>query len=97
MLPVREGLYKYHRLGMDGFTSEPDKSRKAILETLQSLQKVNRIKPNSILIISFFDAKSDELTDIFSKGSIGVRRQAYDILKDLDPTKTEKYSKMIAN
>ena len=64
---------------------------------LEDLQKVARVKPNSILVVAFFDAKSDELINIFNEGNITVRRQAYDVLKDLDPSKTEKYSQIIKN
>ena len=97
MLPIREGFYRYHRLAMDNFQKDPDGGRKIVLEALKDLQKVSRIKPNSILVVAFFDAKSDELINIFKEGNITVRRQAYDVLKDLDPSKTEKFSQIIKN
>ncbi|MCZ6521964.1 MAG: DUF4835 family protein, partial [Bacteroidetes bacterium] len=94
---IREGFYRYHRLAMDNFQKDADGGRKIVLKVLEDLQKVARIKPNSILVVSFFDAKSDELINIFNEGNITVRRQAYDVLKDLDPSKTEKYSQIIKN
>ena len=39
-----------------------------IVEAIQMLQDVNRSRPNSILIRSFFDAKSDEIKNILSGG-----------------------------
>ncbi|MCZ6520282.1 MAG: DUF4835 family protein, partial [Bacteroidetes bacterium] len=95
MIPIREGFYRYHRLAMDNFQKDADGGRKIVLKALEDLQKVARVKPNSILVVAFFDAKSDELINIFNEGNITVRRQAYDVLKDLDPSKTEKYSQII--
>lgn len=97
MIPIREGFYRYHRLAMDNFQKDADGGRKIVLKALEDLQKVARVKPNSILVVAFFDAKSDELINIFNEGNITVRRQAYDVLKDLDPSKTEKYSQIIKN
>ena len=73
--PVREAIYEYHRMGLDQFQEVPDESRKAFLEAIKNLQQVNRIIPNSILIIAFLDAKNDEITNIFSQGDMSVRRE----------------------
>lgn len=97
LMPVREGSYAYHRQGMDNFSKNPDEARKAVLETLQNLQKVNMLRPNSILVITFLDAKSDEITSIFSEGDPQIRRQAYTILAEIDPSEISKYAAIIAN
>lgn len=95
--PVREGLYTYYREGMDKFLEDPEASRKHILEVLKILQNANRARPNSILMIAFLDARSNELINVFSKGDMNVRRQAYEILRTLDPTQTEKLGKIITD
>ncbi len=97
MGPLREGLYLYHRQGLDLLQEEPDKSRQNILKTLENIQKVNRRRPNSILTISFFDAKGDELANVFQQGNTGVRKKAYDIMLELDPSNADKYQAMISN
>jgi len=97
MIQIREGLYDYHRLGMDAFNQNPDESRIRILNALKKLQEVNKVKPNSILTIAFFDAKSAELINIFSRGEISIRRQAYEVMKELDPSNTDKYNKILEN
>jgi hypothetical protein len=86
MVDLRKAIYSYHRLGMDVFDKTPDQSREAILKSLQAIKKVRDINPNAVLVVSFFDAKSKELTNIFSQGNITVRRQAYDILVAIDPS-----------
>lgn len=97
MKNIREALYDYHRLGLDKFITHPDDARTEVLDVLKEIKKVKDIKPNAILIIAFFDAKSDEITHIFSEGNIQVRREAYNILTQIDPTKTEKYKTIIQN
>jgi Fe-S-cluster formation regulator IscX/YfhJ len=96
MVDLRKNTYKYHRLALDTFDKDPDKSRELILETLRDIKKVWNIYPNSILIISFFDTKATELVNIFSEGNLNVRREAYDLLVALDP-KRNIYQKIISN
>lgn len=97
MLGIREGYYTYHRLGIDNFTVNPEEARVSILGVLKELETVKDLYTNSILVISFFDAKSDEITQIYSEGNIQVRREAYNILTKIDPTKTEKYKIIVQN
>jgi hypothetical protein len=94
MIELRKAIYAYHRLAMDTFDKTPDQSREIILKALQSIKKVRDINPNAILVISFFDAKSKELTNIFSQGNIQVRRQVYDILVTIDPS-NRAYDKIV--
>lgn len=95
MEPVRHIMYDFHRLGLDTFTEDPEKSRKDVLESLKGLQEVRKFNPNAILLISFFDAKKDELANMFSKGDMSVRRQAFETLSTLDPGNLEKYRQII--
>lgn len=95
MQDIRKGIYKYHRLGLDTYEQDRDKSRQQILEVLKSLKKVKDSYPNSILVISFLDAKSDELINIFSEGNIQTRREAFEILSSIDPSKRGQYEKII--
>ena len=97
LVGVREALYNYHRLALDQFNENPDEARRLVLQVLKDLQQAASRKPNSILIIAFFDAKNDELTSMFSQGNIQVRREAYEIVKELDPSNTAKYEAIIQN
>lgn len=97
MTDIRKAVYSYHRLGMDIFDQNPDQSRNVILKGLRDIKKVRDINPNSILVISFFDAKSKELANVFSKGNIQVRREAYDIITAIDPSNRSAYEKILQN
>jgi len=94
---IRSGIYDYHRLALDTFGETPDESREIIVESLEKIRTVRRSYPNSILVIAFLDAKSDELINIFSNGNIQVRRKAYDLLAAIDPSKASDYEQIIKN
>jgi Fe-S-cluster formation regulator IscX/YfhJ len=96
MVELRKNTYKYHRLALDMFDKDPDKSREIILDALRNVKKVWTIYPNSIFVISFFDTKATELVNIFSQGNLNVRREAYDLLVSMDP-KRNIYQKIISN
>lgn len=95
--PVRQGIYDYHINGLDRFKDEPDKSRETIRDVIKKVQEVNRVLPNAILIISFLDAKNEEITNIFSEGNMSIRREVYNELLKLDPPRRSKYQKMVQN
>ncbi len=95
--PVREAIYTYHRKGLDIIQDKPQETRSNILEALKEIQKVNRTLPNAILIISFLDTKNEEILNIFSRGPMNVRREVYNELLKLDPTRRSKYQKIVQN
>jgi len=95
--PVREAIYTYHRGGLDIIQTEPQKTRSNLLEAIKNIQQVNRTLPNAILIISFLDTKNEELLNIFSEGPMNVRREVYNELLKLDPTRRSKYQKIVQN
>jgi len=96
MTDVRKAIYAYHRLAMDTYEKTPDQSREIILKSLRDIKKVRDINPSAILVISFFDAKAKEITNMFSTGNIQVRRQVYDIVTTIDPS-NRIYDKIIQN
>jgi hypothetical protein len=96
MVDIRKNSYKYHRLALDNFDKNPDQGRDQILDVLRTVKKVWTINPTAILIVTFFDAKSNELTNIFTDANLNVKREAYDLLTSLDPKRTV-YQKIMAN
>jgi len=96
MIELRKNTYRYHRQALDTFDKTPDQSRQIALDVLKNVKSVWTIYPNSIFVISFFDAKAPELVNIFSEGNLQVRREAYDILTSIDP-KRNIYQKIISN
>jgi hypothetical protein len=95
--PIRKGYYAYHRLALDEFAEKDEEARKIILDVLKEIRKAATSRPNSILTISFFDAKRDEIINIFSKGDPSVRKEAYEVLTRIDPTKSGRYANILKN
>lgn len=95
MEDLRIGYYKYHRLGLDVFENKPEECRKQVLEVLESIKKIKDRYPSSIFVISFFDAKSEELVNIFADASTQEKRKAYNMLVELNPTKEDIYKAIL--
>jgi hypothetical protein len=95
LIPFREGCYNYYRLGLDKFEADPDNCRAQVLDLLTRMQGVLQVKPLCIAINTFLDTKSTEIINILSKGQMDERQRAYNILVQIDPTKTDRYQKLI--
>ncbi|KPM49178.1 type IX secretion system protein PorD [Jiulongibacter sediminis] len=92
---LREEFYRYHRLVLDDFGRDPEKGRNETLKFLEVVQNISTLRPNSVFINAFFDAKAPEFINIFSYGSPAERQKAFLLLSSLDPDKTEQYRKII--
>lgn len=93
-LPFREGMYTYYRQGLDVATENPVATRAKVLAFLTTIKDVSQLRPQSVVVNSFFDAKSDELLRIMMEANPEEKRKAYSILSNLDPTKTQFYQKL---
>jgi hypothetical protein len=90
----RDCIYRYHRLGLDKLENQIEEGRSEIAESLKSLQKVFRSRPSLYILQIFFDAKSDELVNIFSKSYPDERNRVLAILNEIDPSNGSKYNKI---
>ncbi len=95
MEDLRIGYYKYHRLGLDVFETNPEETRKQILEVLESIRAIKNRDPTSIFVISFFDAKSEEFVNIFADATIQEKRKAYNLLIELNPIKEDIFKEIL--
>ena len=93
--PLRSCLYKFHRLGFDRMTENLQEGRTAILESIKELKKVYQDRPNSYLMQVLFDAKADEIVNVFSAGSMDEKNQAVQVLNLVDPAHTSKYNTIL--
>lgn len=95
-VPLRECMYSYHRKGLDVMVSSKDNGRAAIAESIENLKKVHAIKPLSFNMQVFFNAKSDEVINIFSGAYTDEKAKIVNILNEIDPTNSNKYQKILA-
>jgi hypothetical protein len=94
-LPIRETLYKYHRLGMDIMVDKTDEGRAIVLEALNNLLTLHKTRPASFNMQVFFNAKADEVVNIFTKGQPDEKTKIVELLNSIDPARTTKYSKIV--
>jgi hypothetical protein len=95
MVPVRDAYYLYHRKGLDLLTSKPDEGFENILQALNKVQEANGVQPNSILTISFMDAKSDEISKLLKSAPDTIKEQAVEVLLKVDPNNARKYNDIL--
>ncbi len=86
--------YEYHRKGMDFMTTDLIKSKIQILTSLQKFLPLYKRRPNAFLIQTFFDAKSDEIVDIFSQGPEIELKNSIKILNKIAPYFGPKWKKI---
>ena len=95
--PIRECLYKYHRLGLDIMNEKPDDGRNEILKSTDLLLVVYKDRPASYIMELFFNAKTDEIINIFSKGLPDEKTKIVETLTTVNPANTTKWYKIQGN
>ncbi len=92
--PLRSCYYEYHRKGLDLMAQKPEEGRSNILSALEQLTKVYRQRPNSFALSFFFDAKLEELINVFSEAPSMEKGKVITILSEVDPANSNKYNEM---
>ncbi len=90
----RKCMYTYHRDGLDLMSEKVEEGRANIATSLRDIQKVFRRRPSLYILQMFFDAKADELVNIFSKSFPDERNRVVAILNEVDPSNGSKYEKI---
>jgi hypothetical protein len=92
----REAYYAYYRKGLDTYNDKPEEARVHLLDMLKKLKIAFDQRPQSIFINAFMDMKSDEFINIMKEATKPEQKQeAFSLLTQIDPTKTEKYQVLI--
>ena len=81
----REALYNYHRKGLDLMTENPMEAKNNIINALLPLENLYDRRPNAMLLQMFFDAKADEIVNLFSDGPEVDFDRASKMLKKIAP------------
>jgi hypothetical protein len=93
--PFRDGLYQYHRNGLDIMSENMDLGRGGINDCLENIQRVNREKTGLYIIQLFIEAKRDELINIYSQAAPMDKTKTVNILKEIDPANSSKYQQIM--
>ncbi len=92
--PLRMAMYTYHRNGLDKMYDNANLGRAKITQSISSLRKVHQSRPLSYNMRTFFQAKSDELINIYSDAPAPERNSIYNDLQILDPANITKYNRL---
>ena len=87
-------MYDYHRQGLDLMTQSQKEAKNNIINAIGLLKGINDRRPNSFIMRTFFDAKSDEIQSIFSGGPNVDITILINNLNRMAPTKRENWSQI---
>ena len=93
--PIHNFFYEYHLKGLDMMYENPDKGRANILASLKYLQETKKQRAGLLILQMIADAKRDEIVNVFSKGSSEEKSQTVSIMKEIDPSHTTTYQKIL--
>jgi len=92
--PFRVANYQYHMIGMDKFKDDNDAARKEIYAALEKIRTIQERLPNSVVFKIYFNAKREELINIFKQADPGLKNRAIELLGKLDPSNVTNYDKI---
>ena len=87
----RNVMYSYHREGLDVMSDNAKNGKENIASALQQFEAMNSRRPNSFLLRTFFDAKSDEIEQVFSDGPSVDIVKLKETLQKVAPTYASKW------
>ncbi|WP_081867870.1 DUF4835 family protein [Hymenobacter sp. IS2118] len=88
----RTGLYEYYRQGLDVFIEKPEEARTSVMTALTGIQKAAVTRPGTLFTRAFFDAKADEIANIFrTSPDQQLKQQLVTMLTEVDPGNSAKY------
>ncbi|MDX9751312.1 MAG: DUF4835 family protein [Flavobacteriales bacterium] len=93
--PFRELLYTYHREGMDVMTEDVAGSRRTIAQSIERLKTVHQAKPASYNLQVFFNAKYQELVEVFKPAEPQEKAKLFNTLQIIDPGHINQYQNMM--
>lgn len=86
--------YDYHRHGLDEMVNNVANGRARIAKDIKVLKEAYNARPATYVVNAFLDAKSDELVNIFKKGTSEEKKMVYELLMDIDPTRQSTYDEI---
>ena len=89
--PYRQAMYEYHRLALDMMSKDVAAGRKIMAEALDKIGEVNQAYPNSVAVQMFNNTKSQEIVEIFKRGTLGEQDKVIQVMSRVDPANAAKY------
>ena len=93
-VPFRQAMTEYHLDGLDKMADDLKAGKLGVLQAIETITKLNSVRPNSYLSRVFFDSKADEIVSVFSGGPTIPIANLTDNLSKVSPLNTYKWSKI---
>lgn len=90
--PYRKALFIYHNQGLDAMHEDLKKGKEYVANSIQELAKIQKSRPNALLTRTFFDAKTDEIVQIFTGGPAMNNADLVDTLNRISPLNSSKWN-----
>lgn len=88
-------LYRYHRHGLDKLAEDPEDARFEITESIESLKNIYRQNSSAFILKLFFNAKSDEIVNIYSDAFPNEQARIIQTLVEIDPLHSNDYQSIL--
>ena len=92
--PFLESLYSYHLDGLDKLVDDELAGRSSIYKAFVLLDELNRAKANTYLMRIFFDAKTEEVMNLYLGNHDVNKKEVISILNRLSPLNSSKWNSM---
>lgn len=92
--PYREAMYEYHINGLDKMVDDLKQGKLGIANAIDTLLKLHKVRPNSLLARTFFDTKTDEIVDVFNGGPVIETVKIRENLATISPLNASKWNKI---
>lgn len=92
---IHDIYYGYYHLGMDKMYENETTARAEVLTVLNLLNNFNSDNPNTMINQFFFQGKSNELIQLFSRAPQQDKIRASDLLQKMDITNATRYKEAL--
>lgn len=92
--PFRTAMYLYHREGLDLMADNIKAGKEGVAKAIVTLSEIQKSRPNSLLVRTFFDTKADELVAIFSGGPKMDIGPLVENLNKISPLNSQKWNRI---
>ena len=92
--PMRKVYYDYHLNGLDVMQKDIIRGRTMITQSLKSLRPIHNVAPSSYNMQAFFNAKMQEVVNLYKNATPGEKSEVTELLITIDPGNSNNYEKL---
>ena len=89
--PLRNGLYDYHRVGLDLMWRDAEKARIGVIDGLRKVKETDKVRPQCVATTLFVNSKRDEVIALMSQATKDQKKEVYEIMSGLDLSQSDRY------